>query len=267
MVKIGSRILIALAVLYVGAATFLYAFQSNFIFAAPDGVHAPAEGYDAVALRTADGLDLTAHWRAPQPGQPTVGHFHGNAGSLKGAAVENSAFAERGYGVLLVEYRGYGGNPGTASERGFTLDGRAAMDFLDAQAVPELATVIKGHSLGAGTAMNVALEYRPGAIILVAPFSSVPDLSGWRMPWLDLLPLDLLVRDQFDNLAKAPRVGVPTFVQHGSGDEAIPMMHGQLVAKALTDGTFDRVEGAGHAVSFAASAQERQLEWLGTLGL
>jgi pimeloyl-ACP methyl ester carboxylesterase len=34
------------------------------------------------------------------------------------------------------------------------------------------------------------------------------------MPWL--------VRDKFDNLAKAPKLSIPTLVLHGSQDEVVP---------------------------------------------
>ena len=264
MVKIGVRILMALAALYLAAAAVLYLFQSSFIFPAPQTASAPAPGYEAVTLTTNDGMSLAAHWRAPLPGQPSVVHFHGNAGSLAGAAAENVAFAESGYGVLLVEYRGYGGNPGDPSEEGFKLDGRAAMDFLAAQSVPDVATIVKGHSIGAGTAMNIALDYRPAALILVAPFKSVPDLAARRAP---IFPLDLMVRDRFDNLAKAPRLGVPTLVQHGGADASIPLAHGKAVADAMTDATFEPIAGAGHDMSGAVSVQERQIAWLAGLGL
>ena len=45
------------------------------------------------------------------------------------------AGAERGgFGVLLVDYRGYGGNPGSPSEQGLAADVRAAHRFLTADA-------------------------------------------------------------------------------------------------------------------------------------
>lgn len=35
-----------------------------------------------------------------------------------------------GYNVLLLEYRGYGKSSGTPSERGFSLDAQAALEYL-----------------------------------------------------------------------------------------------------------------------------------------
>ncbi len=152
MMAIAVRLLIFVAVVYLGLCAIIYFRQDRFIYPAPRTAYDPAPGYAAVQLTTADGLTLAAHWRAPDTDRPVVVHFHGNGGSLDGAIGENRVFADRGFGVLLVEYRGYGGNPGSPGEAGFYADGRAAMEFLQNRAIPMDRTILKGHSIGTGTA-------------------------------------------------------------------------------------------------------------------
>lgn len=264
MLTIAVRGLIFLAIVYAGLAAIIYFQQGKFIFPAPQKAYPPAPGYEQVTLETEDGLKLAAHWRAPDEGRPSVVHFHGNGGSLLGSAAENALFAAEGYGVLLVEYRGYGGNPGTPSEAGFLHDGRAAMAFLRARAIPTARTIIKGHSIGTGTAVNMALEHEAGALILVAPFTSVTDLTARMMP---IFPMRLLIRSAFDNAAKAPRLDRPTLVQHGTHDAVIPQAHGQALSAAIAGSTYQTIAGADHDLTVDPTVQARQLAWLAKLGL
>lgn len=264
MLTLAVRLLIFGAIVYLGLAAIIYFQQGKFIFPAPQQAHAPATGYEAVSLETEDGLTLTAHWRAPDAGRPSVVHFHGNGGSLLGSTAENTIFAAEGYGVLLVEYRGYGGNPGTPSEEGFRKDGRAAMAFLNSKGIPAARTIIKGHSIGTGTAVNVALEHDAGALILVAPFTSVTDLVGRMLP---VFPLRALLTSPFDNAGKAGALDLPVLVQHGTADAVIPEAHGQALGAAIAGSTYQSVKGAGHEMSADPAVQARQLAWLVKRGL
>ncbi|MEL7519069.1 MAG: alpha/beta hydrolase [Pseudomonadota bacterium] len=264
MLTIALRILAFAAIVYVGLAAIIYFQQNKFIFPAPQRLHAPASGYEAVSLETEDGLTLIAHWRAPEAGAPTVVHFHGNGGSLLGSSAENAMFEAEGYGALLVEYRGYGGNLGDPSEEGFQRDGRASMAFLAAQGVSPDRLIIKGHSIGTGTAVNMALEHDAAALILVAPFTSVPDLTSAMMP---IFPMRALIRSPFDNVGKAPKLDLPVLIQHGSADTVIPEAYGEALHAAIAGSTYQRIEGAGHELTVDPAVQAKQLAWLAKLGL
>lgn len=54
----------------------------------------------------------------------------------------------RGLAVLLLDYRGYGGDPGTPSESGLALDALASTDALDELGSPPSRTRYLGESLG-----------------------------------------------------------------------------------------------------------------------
>ena len=259
----ASRILGALALAYAAMVGGLYAAQERFIYPAPQTRHAPASGFATATLATADGLALQAHWRAPTTGRPSIVFFHGNGGSLALAAHETRGFAAEGYGVLLVEYRGYGGNPGSPSEGGFYRDGRAAMAFLAKQGIAPARTVIIGHSLGTGTASEMAQEFAPAALVLLAPFTSLPDAAAEAMP---MVPARWLVRGQFENIAKVPDLALPVLILHGTADRVVPFALGERLAKAAPGATFRAVAGAEHMISIEAQVQAAQLEWLAAQG-
>ncbi|QDH33360.1 alpha/beta fold hydrolase [Porphyrobacter sp. YT40] len=264
MARLARRLAVGLLVAYLAVLAVLFFAQRSLIYPAPQERHAPAPGFAEVTLQTADGLALQAHWRAPDAGRPAIVFFHGNGGSLAGARFETQAYAEQGYGVLLVEYRGYGGNPGAPSEAGFYQDGRAAMAFLGAQGLAAEQTVIVGHSLGTGTATQMAREFAPAALVLLAPLTSLPDAAGEAMP---LVPAGLLVRDRFENIAKVPRLRMPILILHGTADTVVPFALGERLAKAAPTATFRAVEGAEHMISHDAGVQAAQVAWLNGLGL
>src|SRR4051795_5019973 len=97
----------------------LWGFQSKLIYfpgRAPDAVVAGAE---EVTLRTDDGLDLAAWWfPSHEPDAAAVLVAPGNGGNREMRVPLAQALQEDGLAVLLLEYRGYGGNPGHPSEHG-----------------------------------------------------------------------------------------------------------------------------------------------------
>lgn len=264
MVKFAQRLAIGLLIAYLALLAVLYLAQRSLIFPAPQERHAPHLGFAPVTLKTADGFALQAHWRAPEAGRSSVVYFHGNAGSLAGAARETTQLAAAGYGVLLVEYRGYGGNPGEPSEQGQYQDGRAAMGFLAEQTVTPAQTIIIGHSLGTGTATEMARKFAPAALVLLAPFTSLPDAAGMAFPFV---PATWLVHDRFDNLAKVPDLRMPVLILHGTADSVVPFPLGQRLAKAAPTATFRAVPGAEHMISLDSEIQAMQVAWLAAQGL
>jgi fermentation-respiration switch protein FrsA (DUF1100 family) len=254
----------ALAFAYLAALAGLYFAQSRLIYPAPQARHAAAPGFLPVTLRTTDGQHLRAHWREPAAGKPTIVYFHGNAGSLAGATAETRALAAKSYGVLLVEYRGYGGNRGTPSEVGFYRDGRAAMAFLGAKGIPTSRTIVVGNSIGSGTATQMAREFSPAALILSAPFTGLADVVHERLVWV---PTDLLLRDRFDNLAKIRSLKLPVLVQHGTADTVVPYAQGRALAEAAPKATLQTFKGEGHGLSFDPAVQSAQIAWLEAQGL
>lgn len=254
--------LVAVTVLYLGLVALLWSQQTRLIYPAPREVASLTRGYDEVALATDDGLTLRAFYYQAAEGQPTLVYFHGNGGSLTGASYETVGMAAAGLGTLLVEYRGYGGNPGEPSEEGFYRDGRAAMAWLAARGVEPAGIVIIGNSIGSGPAVQMAVEFEPRALVLTSPFTSLPDAGATRM-WF--LPVRQMMRDRFDNLSKVDRLEIPLLVLHGSDDMTIPAAHGRALAEAAPRGELQLFDGEGHGLSFTPEAQQAIVEWIEAL--
>lgn len=225
----GAYVLVA-AVAFFTQRSLLY-FPSRY---APGAAAAEvrAAGARVVRLRAADGVALEAWWFPPRDEtSPVILHCHGNGGDVRGRAPEAAAWAARGVGVLLLEYRGYGGSAGAPSEAGLALDAEAAWGFLSGEAgIAPGRIVLLGESLGGGIAAGLAAKRAPGALVLVSTFTSAVDRGAEAYPWL---PVRLLMLDRFPIAALAPRIRCPVLVVHGRRDTLIGVHHGEANARAF----------------------------------
>ncbi|MBD2843098.1 alpha/beta hydrolase [Erythrobacter rubeus] len=253
------RALFGLAFAYAVVVAALWFFQSRFIYPAPQSPAVLVPGYQEVTLQTLDGLALRSFFKPAEAGMPTVVYFHGNAGNLGGAVVSNNALVAHGMGALLVEYRGYGGNDGAPSEEAFYSDAEAAVAWLTERNIRPDELIFIGNSIGSGVATEMASRYPPRALILIAPFTSLPGAAAENLWWL---PVEQLMRDRFDNLAKIPHVDVPILIQHGSADQLIPPSHGRTLSQATQRAQFQSFDERGHDLSFEYDSQVARRDWI-----
>jgi len=230
-----STFLAVIAAAYIALLILLFVAQRSILYVpntqVPSLAEAGLEGVmEAVETRSADGLSLLA-WYHPPLGDraPVLVYFHGNAGHIGHRADRVRPYIDAGFGALLVEYRGYGGNPGHPTEEGLYADARAAVDFLTQQGVTPERMVFYGESLGTAVAVQIALERGCAALVLEAPFTSVAAVAQSRY-WM--FPVRRLVLDKFDSLAKIGQVHCPLFVMHGEGDGVVPIRYGRQLYEA-----------------------------------
>lgn len=178
-----------------------------------------------VTLITQDKLILNAWYKSANSNKPTVIIFHGNAGHIGTRMPLAHILTQKGFGVLLLEYRGYGGNPGKPSEKGLYLDAEAAMDFLKNELVQPHQVVLFGESLGTGVATEMAARYPHScALILQSPYTSLAALRQYHYPWLPIKPWD-----KFDSIKRIPEIHIPLLVVHGLIDKVVPFEQGKTL--------------------------------------
>jgi fermentation-respiration switch protein FrsA (DUF1100 family) len=205
-------------------------------------------GLQTVSFRTADGVTLEG-WFVPARGSEpaaTLLVFNGNAGNRGDRVPLAASLAARGLSVLLFDYRGYGGNPGTPSESGLLDDARAARAWLDGRADAAPAPVVYfGESLGAAVAVALAVERPPAALVLRSPFTSLVDMGREHYPWL---PVALLLADRYPSLERIRDVHCPLLVVAGTADTIVPIEQSRAVFDAAprTLKRFVAIDGAGH---------------------
>ena len=229
--RVAAAFLIVAAVVMV-----VWAAQRRLIYFPFGAVPAPAAaglpGAEPVIVPTADGLTLGA-WFVPATAASsgfTVLVFNGNGGNRAMRAPLASQLRARGFASLLIDYRGYGGNPGSPSEEGLTHDARAARRYLASRPdVDERRLVYFGESLGSAVAVALAAESPPLALILRSPFTSLVDIGRHHYPFL---PVRLLLRDRFAAIERIGRVRCPVLVIAAEADTIVPRQFSERLFEA-----------------------------------
>jgi fermentation-respiration switch protein FrsA (DUF1100 family) len=213
-------------------------FQRRLVYF-PMGTPPPAArvlpGAQERPFETQDGLQLGA-WFVPPAAQTAPGAApraailvcNGNAGNRADRALLAAALAGRGYAVLLFDYRGYGGNPGSPSEAGLLEDARAARRHLEALA-PGAPVVLFGESLGSAVALAEAVARPPAALLLRSPFTSLAALGKLHYPFL---PVGWLLRDRYPSLDRVSGLACPLFVAAGERDTVVPLSESRALFDA-----------------------------------
>jgi fermentation-respiration switch protein FrsA (DUF1100 family) len=238
-----------LAVLLGLVGGILLLFETRLIYFPSRGHEVTPAGlalaYEDVWLTAEDGVRLHA-WYLPVPQALWVTLVsHGNAGNISHRLDRALLLQARlRSSVLLYDYRGYGASEGSPDEAGTYRDARAAYRYLsEEKRIPPERIVLFGESLGSAVSLELALARPAAALVLEAPFTSVPDMVRATM----LAPLAPLARTRYDSLAKIGRLRVPLLVLQGDRDEVVPFAQGRrLFDEAPEPKRYFAIPGAGH---------------------
>lgn len=200
----------------------VYMTQRNFIYFPTQTAVTPREAgvpeMDEVAVTTEDGLTLKAWYKPPQNAEhPTLIYFHGNAGDIADRTFLMKSFLKEDFGVLLMTYRGYSGNPGNPTEKGLYHDARAALRFLIDKESEYIFAF--GHSIGTAVAIQMASEFALKGLILQSPFPSLTEVGNYHFPFL---PIYWLIKDRYDISESASKLKIPKLVIIGLDDTIVP---------------------------------------------
>lgn len=223
-----------MTVLLAGLLLVLWITQRRLIYLPLTQKVPPAEAVlsrsEEVEFETEDGLRLRA-WFVPGSKDTAVLVFNGNAGHRAHRAPLAEALAKEGFSVLLLDYRGYGGNPGSPSEAGLASDARAARAWLEGRAEVDRITYF-GESLGAAVAVGLAREEPPEALVLRSPFTSLTEVGRVHYPYL---PVRLLLWDRYEAIDEVGALEVPTLVIAGERDRIVPVEQSKAIYEAARE--------------------------------
>ncbi|MHB8419068.1 MAG: alpha/beta hydrolase [Myxococcales bacterium] len=186
-----------------------------------------------------------ALWSPPPDGGAVVAFFHGNASQLADQLDELRRFSSVGLGFYAIEFPGYGpAHAQEPSELAFYEAAEAGLRHLTGElGVPPSRLALLGRSLGSGVAVEMAARGWGQRLVLVASFTSIPDVARRSFPFL---PLRWLIRDRFESAVKAPAVSVPVLALHGEADEVVPLALGARLAQAFPRAAFVPLPRTGH---------------------
>lgn len=181
-------------------------------------------------------------------------YCHGNFGHMDFYWPRIKLLANAGgkhrYGVMAMDYRGFGLSEGPSSEEGMYADVDACMKWLEENGLTSDRFVIYGFSLGSAPATELTANPRtlqPSKLMLEACFASdetfTEDATGLSLPGAFVSSLEI------NNGDEIRKVEEPLFWIHGTIDDFIQIKtHGETVF-ANHNGAYKeahRIEGGNH---------------------
>ena len=231
-------VMLALLVIAVGVRHMSFLDQMMVYFPERKLSATPSDlglAYQKVSMTATDGTKIHG-WHVPGESSTTLLWLHGNAGNIS-HRVDNIAMLIRntGFGVFIIDYRGYGRSEGRPSEKGLYMDAEAAFEHMtsDLGLDPEEDIVLFGRSLGVGIAVEMATRHRVRSVVVESGFTSVREMSkssGMGVLSILLLPL---IDARYDSLSKMGSTLSPVMVIHGDRDEIVPF---KMAEKSLRGG-------------------------------
>jgi fermentation-respiration switch protein FrsA (DUF1100 family) len=262
------RALIIALSIYLSIFALLLVFEDRLLFrpvSEKEHWKAPPKSWTNLQDLWLDGQGVRIHawWLVPDGWDSSNGaalFFHGNGGNVSYCDhILDSWNQERGEGIMAIDYPGYGKSEGGPSETGCYAAARSAYDWLtNEQGIDGDRIILIGQSLGTAVATNLAADLPHRALVLLSPFTSMPDMAAKRFP---IFPGRWFIHNRFNNLERIGRCQRPLFIVHGTNDELVPFEHSERVyAAANTPKQLHALDGMGHHIllndSFYRAFQE-----------
>ena len=268
------RILFGLGLAYALLVLLAWLFQDRLAFPAPrasvpDPKRVGVENAERVELVSGDGTKLVGWYLAPKvlevgggrgrleevvphrsnlphppPTSPGLLWFYGNGETVAAIWPIVREFQPPGTAVLVVDYPGYGGSGGRATEPALYAAAEAGYATLATRpGVDPQRIYVYGRSLGSAVAIYTAARRPVAGLILESPFTSAAAMARHHY---GLFPRFLL-HLSLDNLTAVKRVDCPILLFHGDADRLVPTAMGMAVAIAAP-GPVEVVllHGSGH---------------------
>lgn len=249
----------AIATSYSVACLVLFYAQRHIIFS-PKGEMLPVVEHDRarlpyknVEIAVPNSDDRLEGWwiAAPKPGDAiatvpnepvkvvqnkTILFLHGAGGNKSYFRRRMEGLRQLGFAIFAVDYRGYGESKGNfPSEAQVYADSELAWNYLtQTRKLPPGQIVIYGESLGGAIAINLATNHPDaGGVIVQSSFTSMAAIAQHR-PLLPLFPVNLLLTQRFDSIAKVRHLQVPILFIHGTADQTVPAEMSQQLYDAAS---------------------------------
>ncbi len=229
--------------LYIFFVFFLYIFQRSILFNKSGQPGAPVDYglFNTLELKilTEDNINLLSWFHTGDKKLPLIIYFHGNSFNIGDRAYRAKRYIEQNWSIILVSWRGFGGNKGNPTEINLYKDAEAVLNWVQKNTIfNKKQIIIYGESLGSGVAVELGTRYHFLSVVLEAPFTSIPDIAKKRYK---IFPTKYLVKDKFDNFSKIDKLKSPLLILSGKKDEIVPHNHSLKLlnkAKVLKRGVF-----------------------------
>lgn len=234
------RLLYTLLSLYLLAMLAVFVMQRSLLFFPRHG-NSAALGKEAGLTRWVENGQYIGMKRDPQPGGRIWLFAHGAGGQAAARSYMMSYFAPKD-GVYVVEYPGYGDQPGKPTASGINSAVFKAYDLLKSRYGADRINAL-GESLGTGPiSLLGTLPQPPRRIALLVPYDDIASVAQWRFRYL---PIRLMMLDQWNNIKSLSQYKGRIDIWAAKNDRVIPVSHARNLAANLPQARYHEFDG-GH---------------------
>ena len=253
--QILLRILVVLALVYVGLGLLLFFIQGKLLYYPEVSDPLVCQAFERSGVTKMTQGETLMYYK--KNGEALVVFYHGNGGKACDRLFLAQFLDSQKISYLFVEYAGYGDGR-RASQKLLEQNTRDADVFLKTLSFDALTFM--GESLGTALAASHATLRPPDKIILVTPYIKISDVATAHFPY-NLYPVSLLLKDNFDTEAIAQYKN-ELLIIHGREDEIIPLEQGARVYELAPSmkKKFVRIQAARHNDLYDFSEVWQELE-------
>jgi uncharacterized protein len=223
MKKVIFRWLKVIILVYCLIGIGIYYLQDKFLFhpepLAADYKYNFSVPYKEVNLPYSQNSTINIiQFAANQPqAKGLVLYFHGNKQNIARYAPFAPNFTSKGYEVWMIDYPGFGKSTGTFTEQQLYNWSLVFYKLARTHYSPD-SIIIYGKSMGTGIAAQLATLRDCKALVLEAPYYSIPSLVGSRLP---IYPVNKMIHFKIPTWQYLKEVTNPVIIFHGTSDQTI----------------------------------------------
>jgi len=202
---------------------------ANNIYHPIKEVYQTSYQHEDIYFNSLDGTKLNAWYIEPKQGYPTILFSHGNGGNISYFFDMLTKAADKGYGIFIYDYRGYGKSKGFPYENGLYQDIEAAIKYLNTEKKTSDENIILwGLSLGGAVSTKAALSHNFKALILQSTFTNIKDMGEatlYRITKnentkyiIKIIPFF----QKYDTYSRIDKIKIPILIIHSKDDSLIP---------------------------------------------
>ncbi len=215
----------------------------------------------SVTTAPKNGLSLQHYYIPAKENKKTIIFCHGIIHNITKFFNVADFLHKRGYGVLLLEYRGFGKNSGIPSEKAFAKDFHSAVEYLKKQGISQEQIVLWGFSMGGGVVLDAAKAHKFGGMILNSTFSDMKSAVKHQLKTTPVInnkffqnilkrcPSNLIpIKSKFKNTSKIKKIDTKILIMHAKDDTMVPFEMSKKLAKMAPNSELYISETGGHDV-------------------
>jgi pimeloyl-ACP methyl ester carboxylesterase len=230
---LGIVLLCFFLIIYVLMISYFYFNQVDLVFyrskLPKDYKFDYQQKFEEINISSFDGSVLNGLLFKAENSKGLVFYLHGNAGTLETWGKIAKIYTSLGYDIFILDYRSFGKSEGEI-ENEEQLSKDISMVYKKvAERYPEDKIIIAGYSIGSGFAAKLALENKPKALILQAPYYNFLELSSSRAPFFP----DFMKKFSLETNLYLPKIKRPIYIFHGTKDQLIPIDNSVRLKKLL----------------------------------